>query len=571
MVLIVACSWHAAAEEVWEKEIRTALSHNVSFEFMETPLSEALIYFQDLVNVTFVLDPRAFEQIGGDQPVTMTVKDTPLAESLDKIEKQHGLVHVLLDHAYLLTTQNRVNDVLKASWFSQPMTENAPARAKGPLALLDKPMSLEFVQTPISECIAYLYEQTGANIVLDLGGKGDAPVTIRVSQMPAKSVLAWVERLADFNHIILDGAYFVSTPDRVQEMACSWRALPVTTGIDSEMARTVMMDLAKSVTFDFVDTPVSEAVQFLSTLTKMSLKLPPDAVQRAGGGTAVTLRVVDMPLLFALRWCLRMVNLDVMLTDKGLLVAAQRDILNKVDNWVPLPPPLGMENPVPEIHLADWKIKARLTKKMSIAFERTPYSQALDAIRNAAGINIILDPFIFEAYGDGDPEITVGDHGKDAAYVLDTVAQLGGLSYRVVDGAFFMWWKADLGEKLKVSPTLALPIDTPEYNERTLQEALRNLARPVSFDLVKEPVEKVLSSLPGLASTSIVVKDEVWQHINKEQKVSLRVKDMPAVFAIRWATRLTGLDVMFNNNILVIATPGYVDQNTRGHVSLISY
>ncbi|HHN45985.1 MAG TPA: hypothetical protein ENN09_00960, partial [Planctomycetes bacterium] len=93
-----------ADEPVWMKEIRRSLDKNVSFEFVETPLTEAVQFLQALTKVNIIFDPRALEQIGGDMPITLRVTDMPLHLALKWILRLANLDYTLKDEAVFIST-----------------------------------------------------------------------------------------------------------------------------------------------------------------------------------------------------------------------------------------------------------------------------------------------------------------------------------------------------------------------------------------------------------------------------------------------------------------------------------
>jgi len=67
--------------------------------------------------------------------------------------------------------------------------------------------------------------------------------------------------------------------------------------------------LQKKVTFDFVDTPLDEAVAFLRQISGVTIIVDPK-VTAAGAAPNINLRVTDMSMDLALEWILRLANLD---------------------------------------------------------------------------------------------------------------------------------------------------------------------------------------------------------------------------------------------------------------------
>jgi type II secretory pathway component GspD/PulD (secretin) len=87
---------------------------------------------------------------------------------------------------------------------------------------LEKPVSLEFTDQPLEECIQFLRAQTDANIITDTkafaGGGADAktPITLRLSNTKLGLALRWILRMAKLDYALKDGAIFISTPNNLQ-------------------------------------------------------------------------------------------------------------------------------------------------------------------------------------------------------------------------------------------------------------------------------------------------------------------------------------------------------------------
>ena len=77
--------------------------------------------------------------------------------------------------------------------------------------------------------------------------------------------------------------------------------------------------LERRVSFEFVDTPLIEAVQFIQALTKVNIVLDPKVAEDAAG-KKITLRVTDMPLHQALRWIVRLADCEMRPREGALYV-----------------------------------------------------------------------------------------------------------------------------------------------------------------------------------------------------------------------------------------------------------
>ncbi len=163
-------------------------------------------------------------------------------------------------------------------------------------------------------------------MVLDpqaLRGRERTTVTLKVKDMVLEDALRKVVKLAGLRYDLLDEALFISTTERLAEVRQREEARRLLEarasrrgGWDRERAMKGAFD--KKVSFEFVETPLSEAVSFLQTLTKVSMILDPEAT--GGREKPVNLRVSNMTLGPAFRWILRLAGLEYSIGDDAVRI-----------------------------------------------------------------------------------------------------------------------------------------------------------------------------------------------------------------------------------------------------------
>ncbi len=95
---------------------------------------------------------------------------------------------------------------------------------------------------------------------------------------------------------------------------------------EQEWERRIKESLNKKVTFDFVETPLQDVVNFLSSLVDVTIVLDTVAVKDAPN---VTLRVNEMRLQSALNWILKLVALKFTLKDEAIFISKAEAIQEK--------------------------------------------------------------------------------------------------------------------------------------------------------------------------------------------------------------------------------------------------
>jgi len=101
---------------------------------------------------------------------------------------------------------------------------------------------------------------------------------------------------------------------------------------EPEWKQAIRKMLDRKVTFEFKETPLAEAIAFLQTLTKTTIILDPAAAEEgAAPDTMINLRVNEMPLDLALKWILRLADLDYTLKDEAVFVSTPKNLAGEVD------------------------------------------------------------------------------------------------------------------------------------------------------------------------------------------------------------------------------------------------
>ncbi len=97
-------------QEQWKKDIRKKLQRKVSFEFVDTPLDEAIAFLRNLADVTMIVDPRVME--AGAPPINLRVTDMNLELALEWILRLADLGFTLKDNAIFIGKKTQmVEDV----------------------------------------------------------------------------------------------------------------------------------------------------------------------------------------------------------------------------------------------------------------------------------------------------------------------------------------------------------------------------------------------------------------------------------------------------------------------------
>jgi hypothetical protein len=196
-------------EPEWAKAIRRMLSRRVSFEFVDTPLSEAVSFLQALTRLNIIVDSEAVKT-SGETPISLKAADMPLARAFRLILRHAGLGYALVDEAVFVSTPKRLKEVTRRRAPERPGAARAGLKRGGeesPAArklekTLKRRISFEFVGEPVTEIVEFLRAMTRAGIDLDEKAAeraGKILVSLRVSDMPLRLALSWVTELSELD------------------------------------------------------------------------------------------------------------------------------------------------------------------------------------------------------------------------------------------------------------------------------------------------------------------------------------------------------------------------------------
>jgi len=92
---------------------------------------------------------------------------------------------------------------------------------------------------------------------------------------------------------------------------------------DEEWKAKYQKALDRRITFEFVDTPFTEGVNFLQTISNVNFVVDP-VLEREQGNT-VSLKAQDMPISDALSWLSRLAGADWELRDQAIYISPRKD------------------------------------------------------------------------------------------------------------------------------------------------------------------------------------------------------------------------------------------------------
>jgi hypothetical protein len=97
-----------------EEKVRAALNAPTHFEFVDTPLSDAIAYLKDQHKIEIQLDARALGEVGIDAgtPITKKMSGVSLRSALRLLLREHSLTYLINDGVLMITTPEEADNQL---------------------------------------------------------------------------------------------------------------------------------------------------------------------------------------------------------------------------------------------------------------------------------------------------------------------------------------------------------------------------------------------------------------------------------------------------------------------------
>jgi len=182
----------------------------------------------------------------------------------------------------------------------------------------------------------------------------------------------------------------------------------------------------------------------------------------------------------------------------------------------------AMNFPAPKRAKEEWRdnINAALAKKGSVDFDKKPLPEAIKALKDTLGVNVVTDPA-------NEPKATtlVTLKGKEMLYsdALKQTLAKGELDYQIRDGVIFIF------HPKKTEMEMLRPEELP------VARMLDGREERLDFQPAKEPAGDLLKQLTEPTGIQMKMADEL-----KKVPITLDLKNVGLGHAIRWLYRFAG-------------------------------
>ncbi len=382
-------SFQALARRAKQHRLKTIqeLKRPVTLDFAKTPFRDVIAFLRDFTGLSIQLSPS----VGAAKncPITLKVQDMPLDKALDFITQFAGVSYRVVDGMIVMGKWK--GDDREARLAVDSL--DAPAFKKL-VALLDRPVTLHFHDTPLSDVTAFLGESIlkETNLVLDSRGLPEPMrrVSLKTNAAPLADTLDLLCRQYGLRAQIVGAALVFSTDPRIVEhkeatrvMSAEDLALRSAYPL-SPAAQKIAASLQKPATIDCSDTPLPDIVTFLADFTSTNIVLDPLAAE---GAPPVSLKVDCAPMRSVL---------DLLCAGAGAAYRVKSDAIfitmpDQPDDFFGL----GADPLDPSLAKTYKALQAALEKPVTLDFADTPLKDVRAFLADYAKVNIVVDPLAF--------------------------------------------------------------------------------------------------------------------------------------------------------------------------------
>jgi hypothetical protein len=184
----------------------------ISFDFVETPLEDVIMFLSSLVDTPIVPDAAWLK--GNRKAVTLRVSDMRMGTALRWVCRGVGAAYVWRDGVVFVASPARIREALRedlALYAPQPPPKEFEAA-------MARPISFDFIETPLEDVVLWLGETAGLPLVLDRGAVKQRPptLTLRVMGTRCDRALRWIGRQTGTVPVWRGGKILFTTPERAK-------------------------------------------------------------------------------------------------------------------------------------------------------------------------------------------------------------------------------------------------------------------------------------------------------------------------------------------------------------------
>ncbi|MBA3709152.1 MAG: hypothetical protein H0W83_10085, partial [Planctomycetes bacterium] len=262
-------------DAAWTKSTQLQLDQQVTLDFQDTDLSDAISFVHKVTGVNMLIDPALIA--ASPPPVTMKVDHMALRFVLDFVARGAGVAYELRDQVvYWHVAAPRAEGGVVAA---VPVAPDADMPWRKTMAdRLQQPVSCEFKEQSVEDIVSFLRQVTGCNIIVTpevLALKHPRTVTVTLKDETFEAALDTITALADLEYTIKNQAIVITLAKIAPARVVAAPAAPAVAAPEAAPAALASTALITH-TYDLTGLPASTSADLVA--------LTPQSWQRAGVG-----------------------------------------------------------------------------------------------------------------------------------------------------------------------------------------------------------------------------------------------------------------------------------------------
>lgn len=187
----------------------------------------------------------------------------------------------------------------------------------------------------------------------------------------------------------------------------------------------------------------------------------------------------------------------------------------------------------------------KLSQTLSVNFDGTELSDALNYFRDRTGVNVILarppdTPM---------PKITLNLHNLEAESALAWTVRLAGYSYAIRNQAVFVAPPAQINQEWRQSMRLRYLERMGNEKRGWYKQVSTALETPIDVDVKNEPIDRAMEMVAQKSGLNIVVDQAA---VRGARPVTLEAKGMTVRNVITWETKLAELRYVVEDEVIYV-------------------
>jgi RNA polymerase sigma-70 factor (ECF subfamily) len=167
--------------------LELTLDQEITLDFQDTDIVDAIAFLQRITNQTFILDPPVLTNA---RKVTLRVDKMRLRHVLKYIEQITSTTHVIRDDAFFIQSTIAAKPPRRAAGLDLAGADAAL------LERLAQRVTFDFQETKVSDISTFVRQVVGVNCVMMPSVPASATITLKVKEMRLSDALKWVCEIA---------------------------------------------------------------------------------------------------------------------------------------------------------------------------------------------------------------------------------------------------------------------------------------------------------------------------------------------------------------------------------------